>query len=135
MEMFIAGIGSLMANVAMVALFMMLTKLGSKFMAKKAKKGQRLFKRLDKALMKIHKPIGYTLILSATVHGALSVGSIPHIGIGATLFGGIALASAAGAAISFFIRKKFKPVKSWLYMHRGLSILALFSFCAHFVWV
>ncbi len=120
MTSIIMGIDSLTAELAMLALFIVLAK----FITKRTG-----FKKLDTKLMKIHKPATFILLVTGIIHMFTSFVYFDRLGILPYILGFLCLISIIGAALTFIKRKNIG--KRWLFWHRICSIIALVTLFIH----
>ena len=118
------------ASLAYIALILVVIKFVSKLLAKK---NIPFFAKLDRFLMKIHKPASLALIVFGTLHAIFSVYSIASITIWPWLLGLICLLSCIAAVVCFVVRKKMPDPKRWLTYHRIATIVALITYFAHVI--
>lgn len=82
------------------------------------------FKMADRALMKIHKPAGYILVVSGAIHMVCSVRAITHTSIWVYILG-----TAIILAIAAYILKT--KLKNWLLWHRIFTLFAVLTMFLH----
>lgn len=103
-----------------------------KFITKRlAKKGLPLFKRLDKKLMRSHKFTGFVLISFGGIHGILTFSRVQEFGVVPYILGGISLICYIASARCFYIKKKFKEPKHWIFHHRIFAFVAVITLIGH----
>ncbi len=120
MTSIIMEIDSLAAELAMLALFIVLAK----FITKRTR-----FKKLDIKLMKIHKPATLILLITGIIHMFTSFVYFNQLGILSYILGFVCLLSIISAALTFIKRENIG--KRWLFWHRICSIIALVTLLVH----
>lgn len=118
------------AKFAYLALLVLIAKFVTRLLAKK---NNPFFVKLDRTLMKVHKPASAVLIILGTLHAVLSIYSIPELTILPWLLGLICLISCIGAVASFILKKKMANPKRWLTIHRISTVVALITLFAHMI--
>ncbi len=116
----IITIDKITANVAFIALFIVLAKFITKRMGRK---------KLDIRLMKIHRPATNVLVVTSIIHMFTSFVYLNELGIIPFILGFISLASIIVAALTFTKRKIFG--RKWLFYHRVFSLISLITLLAH----
>jgi len=115
---------------AFVSLFTLLIIL-FKYVAKRLSKKSKLFQNVNKLLMKYHKPLFYSLLITGMIHGILTFSRLDYFGITPYILGTVCFLSCVGAALSFYYRRKMKTSKNWIIYHRLFAISAVVSFAIH----
>ena len=87
-------------------------------------------KKLNKALLKIHEPLGIAAIALGTIHSVISIIISPQE-IVANISGILALMLIAFLAVTFYARKNFKF--KWLKLHRITTVLLMAILIPHVV--
>lgn len=111
MDNVIVLLDAVAAKFAFIALLALIAKFATRLLAKSNKK---FFVKLDRTLMKVHKPASVVLIILGTLHAVLSIYSIPNITILPWLLGLVCLIGCIGAVASFILKKKMATPKRWL---------------------
>lgn len=96
----------------------------SKFFTKRAKGN-----RLDKLMIRIHKPLGVLLIVVGIIHLILTWSLLKQRPISMFIFGFIMIGCAFLLFISYLFRKKLK--EKWIIIHRVLSLVLFICLIAH----
>lgn len=118
------------AKFAYLALLILLAKLATRLLAK-TKLG--FFVKLDRILMKVHKPASAVLIILGLIHAVLSIYSIADLTILPWLVGLICLISCIGAVVSFKLKNKMANPKRWLTLHRISTVVAVITLFGHMI--
>lgn len=104
-----------------LAILFILTCL--KFVAKRCN-----HKKLDFVAGKMHKVLGFILLITAIVHMIITLPLIKQRPFSMYIAGIIMVACALAAILSYFLRKKLK--KNWIIFHRIVSLI--FTLCLIF---
>ena len=106
----------------------------AKFITKRYRKKSCLFfEKVDIVLMKIHKPAAIILIVSGTLHGTLSIINFYDFGIIPNILGTIGLLSCIASTAIFYVKKRLKIPKLWIFHHRFYAAVALVALIGHIV--
>jgi len=116
---------------AFISLFALIIIVG-KFITKRfRKKGSSFFTKADNQLMKIHRHASIILVISAAVHGGLTLFRFNEFGENPYILGTVSLLSAIAAIRSFKIKNKFKNNKHWLIHHKTFAMISILTFAIH----
>ena len=115
----IAVIDTISAKIASLCFTVVLLKMLTKRIS---------FKTADRALMKIHKPAGYILVVSGAIHMVCSVRAITHTSIWVYILGTVSMAAIILAIAAYILKTK---LKNWLLWHRIFTLLAVLTMFLH----
>ena len=87
------------------------------------------WKNADRTLMKIHKPVGYCLVVSGIAHGILSIWRYPEAMMKSYIAGSLCVLTIIGAIFSFQYKKKLGLY--WLLWHRVSILTSIILLFAH----
>ncbi len=125
---FIEKIYTTLSFIALFALIIIFVKFVTKRLKKK---GLDFFKKADTMLIKIHKLASIILVVSAMLHGILTLFRFSEFGGKPYILGAFSLLSAIAAIGSFKIKNKFKSKKHWLIHHRIFAVISIITFAVH----
>lgn len=111
----------LTSKVAMLAFLIVVAKFVSKRIGNKS---------VDRFIMKIHRPVGYVLVLTGLIHGVASFRVFNTTSIMAYILGGMCFLAIAAAIVTYIFRKKLGG--QWLFWHRISTVIALITLLVHF---
>ena len=89
-----------------------------------------ILKKINKILGKLHKPFGIAIIVTGLIHGLNSSYAVISLNLGTVCWEFSIL-----LAVNFFLRKKFKTSKPWIYYHRVLTLMFIVSLIIHIILV
>ncbi len=102
----------------------------AKFITKRFKR-YTLIKKADIALMKIHKPAAFILIVFGAFHGILSIINFHEFGMLPNILGTIGLLSCIASTAFFYLKKRLRIPKIWIFHHRSYAVVALVALIGH----
>lgn len=118
------------SKIALLLFFLVVLKFISRRLAKTSRPA---FKKVDRAFMKIHLPIGFAMIALAIVHGVCSLYSVESLGWMPFFIGVICIAACLTAVISYYMRKSLKKQRNWLAIHQISTVIACITLVGHII--
>lgn len=133
MELFTIEFTKYSADIILVLTFIVSVIFVLRIVGKKYEKNSWINK-LNRALRKIHIPLGVGLIIVSCLHGIGAYIGIPYVSSALTIFnftGGIVcLIFLLLLYCSYVLRKKIKP---WMFWHRVFAIIFFIAFVWHVI--
>ena len=82
---------------------------------------------VNRRLRRIHKPLGIALIVTALIHGLISSTGLLNFSMGT-----VALVLAVALGLNFYLRKRLKAKRGWIFYHRVLTLVFVAAVLMHF---